>query len=122
MIPGTPEAARWVQAEPRRTIPPFEIERMVNAAFPGRRVLEVQALGDGFRNVNLKLWLDGAPDLVVLRVYEHDPSLCQKEVDLMRLVRGSVPVPGILYAEPGGSKAGRPLAFLRFVEGSACVS
>jgi aminoglycoside phosphotransferase (APT) family kinase protein len=117
MIPGTPEAARWVQAEPRRAIPPLLIERMVHAAFPQRRVLEVQALGDGQRNVNLKLRLDGAPELAVLRVYEHDPSLCQKEIDLMCLVGGSVPVPEVLYAEPGESEAGGPIAILRFVEG-----
>src|SRR6266540_5126495 len=100
MVDGAPEAARWVRPEPRRSFPAESTERMVRAAFPGGRVTAVEVLSGGMRNSNLKVQVDCVCEPVVLRIYEHDVSLCQKEVDLIRLVEGSVPVPEVLYAEP----------------------
>jgi len=40
---------------------------------PRCRVVEMQPLGDGLRNANFKLRLDGQPEPVVLRIYEHEP-------------------------------------------------
>jgi len=106
-----------MRAEPRRSLPAPVLERMVHAALPGRRVLSGEPLGDGKRNANFKLLLDPAPEPMVLRIYEHDPSLCQKEVDLMRLVRGSVPVPEVIYAEPSGRGDLPPFALTRWIQG-----
>lgn len=117
MIPGTPEEARWLRAEPRRTISAALVERIIRIALPGRSVVRVEALTDGLRNANFKLQLDSSPGLVVLRIYEHDRSLCQKELDILRLLRGSVPVPEVLYADPQGNECGSPFAVLEYVEG-----
>lgn len=117
MIPGTPDAARWIRPEPRRTLPVPLVQRMVHTAFPRWRVIAIQPLGDGWRNANFKLQLDSTPEFIVLRIYEHDASLCQKEIDLMRLVGPSVPVPEVLHAETRGLGDTRPFALLRYVEG-----
>ena len=117
VIPGAPEQARWMRAEPRRSLPAPLLERVVNAAFPRCSVLSSEPLGDGKRNANFKLQLDPAPGQVVLRIYEHDASLCQKEVDLMRLVRSTVPVPEVIYAEPHGWGDLPPFTFTRWIEG-----
>jgi hypothetical protein len=77
MFPSGPVEARWMRLEPRRALPPQVLERIVHAAFPHCRVLKMQPLGDGLRNANFKLHLDSTPELIVLRVYEHDASLCQ---------------------------------------------
>jgi aminoglycoside phosphotransferase (APT) family kinase protein len=106
-----------MRAEPRRGLPAPVLERIVHAAFPGCRVLSSEPLGDGKRNANLKLQLDPAPKPVVLRIYEHDPSLCRKEVDLMRLVGGSVPVPEVIHAEPHGWEDLPPFTLTRWVDG-----
>jgi aminoglycoside phosphotransferase (APT) family kinase protein len=116
-ISGAPEAARWVRPEPRRTLTATALERMVKAAIPDSAVLEVQPLTGGYRNSNFAVRLGSTPDRFVLRIYEHDPSLCQKEIDLMHLVGGSVPVPEIIHAEPLGVDELPPFAFVRFVEG-----
>ena len=68
-------------------------------AFPRGRIVRVQPLAGGLRNANFKVTLDATSGPIVLRVYEHDASLCQKEADLIRLVRGSVPVPEVILAE-----------------------
>ncbi|MGA3074668.1 MAG: aminoglycoside phosphotransferase family protein [Bryobacteraceae bacterium] len=117
MIPGAPHQARWMRAEPRRSLPAPVLERIARTAFPGCRVLSSEPLGDGKRNANFKLHLDPAPAPVVLRIYEHDPTLCQKEIDLMRLVSAAVPVPEVIYAEPHGWEDLPPFTFTRWIEG-----
>lgn len=116
MAPGAPREARWVRSEPRRVIPAEEAERMVRHAFPRGRIIRIQPLAGGLRNGNFKLTLDSATEPIVLRVYEHDASLCQKEADLIRLVGGSVPVPEVILAEPARDDH-RPFVLLRYVEG-----
>jgi aminoglycoside phosphotransferase (APT) family kinase protein len=117
MIPGAALEAHWSRLEPRRTLSAPVLERIVDTAFPGRRVIEMQPLAEGLRNANFKLRLDSAPESIVLRIYEHDALLCQKEIDLRRLVGGSVPVPEVLYAEPRGCPDLPPFILTRYVEG-----
>jgi aminoglycoside phosphotransferase (APT) family kinase protein len=90
---------------------------MVHRASPGSRVIELQPLGDGLRNANFKLRLEGQPEPVVLRIYEHDASICQKELDLLRVAGGLVPVPEAIYAEPRGWEDLPPFTLARYVEG-----
>lgn len=106
-----------MRAAPRGTLPTLLLARIVHAALPGCRVLGCEPLGDGFRNANFKLCLDPEAEPVVLRIYEHDPSLCQKELDLIRLVGGAIPVPEVIFAEPGGWEDLPPFAILRWVDG-----
>jgi hypothetical protein len=117
MVPGAPHEARWMRLEPRRTLPAPVVQRMVHMAFPRCRVVEMQPLAGGLRNTNLKLRLDGTPGQIVLRVYEHDASLCQKEVDLLRLVAAQVPTAEVLYASPSGFEDLPPFTLARYVEG-----
>jgi aminoglycoside phosphotransferase (APT) family kinase protein len=90
---------------------------MIHTAFPRHRVLEYQPLLNGLRNVNIRLTLESLAEPLLLRIYQHDPSLCQKEVDLMQLVRSTVPVPEVIHASPHGLEDLPPFAVLQFVEG-----
>jgi fructokinase len=117
MISGAPHEARWVRPEPRRTLPATTLDRIVHRAFAGKHVAEVQALTAGRRNANFRVRLGTGADWFVVRIYEHDPSLCQKEVDLIQLIGASVPVPDVLYAQPGGLEDLSPFVVMRYVEG-----
>jgi aminoglycoside phosphotransferase (APT) family kinase protein len=83
----------------------------------GPRVIACELLADGLRNANFKLRLDSLAESFVLRIYEHDATLCQKELDLMRLVSGSVPVPEVVAAEPNGWEGLPPFTLTRWVDG-----
>jgi hypothetical protein len=96
MITGVPAEARWIRAEPRRTLPSSLVGRIVRLAFPQCSVVNAQPLTDGLRNANFRLRLDSTPEFIVLRIYEHDASLCQKELDPARSARR-------LGAGPGGT-------------------
>jgi len=117
MSPGAHDAARWVRPGPRRVLPATLVERMAQTGIPGCRVVATEHLSNGFRNANFKIQLDCPPEFIVLRVYEHDASLCQKETDLMRLVRASVPVPEVLHSAPRVSDDLPPYVLLSYVEG-----
>jgi aminoglycoside phosphotransferase (APT) family kinase protein len=117
MVSGAPDEARWIRSEPRRALPAPLLERIVHTAFPHCSVVGIQPLTDGLRNTNFKLYLDSTREPIVLRIYEHDASLCQKEVDLMRLAGKSVPVPEVIHAQPRGFEDLPPFALLRYVEG-----
>lgn len=109
--------ARWMRPEPRRSLPAAVLERIVHTVFPGCRVAASEFLAGGLRNANFKLQLDRTPEPMVLRIYEHDASLCQKEIDLMDLLRGAVPVPEVIHAEPNGYEDLPPFRLTRWVEG-----
>lgn len=117
MIPGAPDESRWLRAKPRRSLPARVLEDIVGTAFPRCRLVEVQPFADGFRNANFRLRLDSIPEFIVLRIYEHDPSLCAKEVDLLNLIKHSVPVPAIIHAKPEGLNEIPPFVFMHYVEG-----
>ncbi len=117
MIHSAPDEARWLRAEPRRSVPPNVLRKIIETAFKGCNAVDVQPLTDGFRNANFRIRLDSTPEFVVLRMYEHDASLCRKEVDLLNFIRPSVPVPEILHAEAGGMDGVPPFVFLSYIEG-----
>jgi fructokinase len=93
------------------------LDRIVHKAFGQNRVVEVHALTAGRRNANFKVRLDTGADWFVVRLYEHDASLCQKEVDLIHLIGGSVPVADVIYAETGGWDDLSPFVVMRYVQG-----
>jgi aminoglycoside phosphotransferase (APT) family kinase protein len=117
MIPGAPVESRWLRSQPRRDWPAAVLDTMIHAAFPLGRILEAHPLEQGRRNANLKLALSNLANPVVIRIYEHDPSLCQKEIDLMRLLKDRVPVPELIHTEPQGHKGSPPFILMRYIEG-----
>ncbi len=117
MIAGAPCEARWHRPEPRLCLPLPVAERIARDAFPHCRVSKVRPFPDGYRNANFKLQLEDSPESFALRIYEHDPSLCQKEADLLCLLAGSVPVPEIIHVAPQGFEEIPPFVLMRSMEG-----
>jgi aminoglycoside phosphotransferase (APT) family kinase protein len=116
MTLGAPIRSRWVRAEPRRDVALRVLERIIRAEFPQGKIVGVQPM-EGLRNANFKIELDNRAEAVVVRIYEHDRSLCQKELDLFRLIGNLVPVPEVIHAEPEEMDDVPPFAILEFVEG-----
>ncbi len=116
MIAGAPHEARWVRAEPRRSVSPSDLDRIVRRACGAGRALEVQPLTEGLRNANFKVHLNVEPEWIVVRIYEHDPSLCQKEIDLFGLIGSSLPVPRVIHAEPEDLDGLPPFLVMEYVD------
>jgi len=92
------------------------VERAVRTVFPHARIAAAQPLAGGLRNTNFKVITD-SHDPIVLRFYKHDPALCQKEIDIIRRIRATVPVPEVLHAEPRGLDDLPPFTIARYIEG-----
>jgi fructokinase len=89
----------------------------VTTALPGCSLGTVQLLDGGLSNTNFKVSFDSGNEPIVLRVYDRDPAACRKEVDVLRLVHQTVPVPEVVHAEPEGIDGLAPFSLLRYVEG-----
>lgn len=116
-LAGTPPEARWNRSAPRQSLNPELAERMLRLAFPGCRIGSMTPLAGGYRNANFKVELASPHLAAVLRLYEHAPSLCQKETDLISLVAGKLPVPEVLFAAPVPTGDMPAFAIFKFVEG-----
>lgn len=94
-----------------------QVVSILGRALPKHPLESFELLTEGLRNLNYRLRVRGLEDTFVLRMYGRDPAACQKEIDLHRLVSGSVPVPEILYADPTGNHDIGPHAMLRWIDG-----
>ncbi|MBC7931014.1 MAG: phosphotransferase [Rubrivivax sp.] len=111
------DKAAWSRTKSSVGLAPEIVGRLVSTAFPQGRVVDVQVLQGGLSNSIFKVRLDSFDEPFVLRVYDRDPSACRKEVDLLRLVRRTVPVPEVIHAEPDGIGGVGPFVLMRYVEG-----
>jgi aminoglycoside phosphotransferase (APT) family kinase protein len=90
------------------------LRAIFSRALPGHTLSAAEPLAGGLSNTLYRLRAEDLSDSFVLRVYTRDPAACRKEIDLHRLVRGTVPVPEIVYADPDGAP---PHVVMRWVEG-----
>jgi aminoglycoside phosphotransferase (APT) family kinase protein len=94
-----------------------ELRPLLERVFPRTGVAGVEPLSGGLINTNLKITFTSDESPVVLRLYRRDPAVCLQEVETLRLVGGTVPVPEVLHVEPDGVEGSGPFSILRFVEG-----
>jgi aminoglycoside phosphotransferase (APT) family kinase protein len=96
---------------------PDAVAHLLDAIFGARRASGVQLLSEGLCNFNYRVALDSGAESVVLRIYGRDPRACQKEADLLRLLRETVPVPEVLHVQASGLDGVGPFILLRHIEG-----
>jgi len=102
---------------PGRVVPDDVLIEMLRPAFPRVQRASLEPLAGGARNSNFCLQIDCLSDPFLLRIFEHDPVLCQKEVDLLRRLRDEVPVPEVIYANAIGLEEVPPFCLLSFEKG-----
>jgi aminoglycoside phosphotransferase (APT) family kinase protein len=101
----------------------------LHRVLPGQRVIAATPLGGGYRNRNTLIAASGGHGYV-LRQYglaeaasASDPvaapgaRTCAVEAALAQRLRGVVPVPEVVAADPAGSAAGQPVLLSRHVPG-----
>jgi aminoglycoside phosphotransferase (APT) family kinase protein len=94
-----------------------DIACALRRALPSHALRSCSVMTGGLINPVYRVELEGFDDPLVLRFYARDTAACQKEVDLHRLVAGSVPVPEILYAETRELEGVAPHVLMRWVKG-----
>lgn len=106
---------------PAEPVPDPRIQAWLKGSLGGRQIVSARPLAGGYRNDNVLLVTDTA-DKYVLRSYrdadiQSARRACGVESALAARLRGIVPVPEVIAADPAGSAAGQPLLLSRFMPG-----
>jgi aminoglycoside phosphotransferase (APT) family kinase protein len=102
---------------PTRDLTPSidDVRRLVAPAFSNETINDFEELSGGLCNKNLKVNFTRR-DAVVLRIYQRRPVVAETEIDLLRQLRGSVPVPEVFYTG-SDEVSGNPYALIEYVNG-----
>jgi aminoglycoside phosphotransferase (APT) family kinase protein len=93
------------------------VRRIIANLFPKRQIAKVELLSGGLINTNLKVSFSSGEAAVVLRLHQKGPATCLKEIEVLRLIRQTVPVPEVFYVDPQGIDGSGAFSILQFVEG-----
>ena len=93
------------------------VRRLVSTALPHQQVSHAELLSGGRINTNLKLTFSTGEPPAILRLHTKGPAACQKETQVIELIKSTVPVPQILYVDSHGFEGSGPFSIIEFVEG-----
>ncbi len=108
----------WNRATEQLEFSPPELERLVKAAFPDKRVLDSAYTQGGLANTNIRVRLSDSEQPVLLRVFVRDPDQARKEYKIHELIAERVPAPRVLYFSPSNPVTGHPYLIREWTEGS----
>ena len=115
--PTLADKATWTVVSPPPDLSLERADALLEAWRDGHSVVEAQPLSGGIMNWNYCIRLSGSTERFVLRFYDRTPTSCAKEVRILEVVRGTVPVPTVLFAETGGALGYPPFCVLEFIDG-----
>lgn len=95
----------------------LDLQRLIAAAFPNRRIAANERLAGGLINTNLKIYFERDFDPIVLRIYRDGFAACKKEVAVHGLIHQEVPVAEIIYAHTEEDDDLPAFAVLEYVKG-----
>ncbi|WP_146030285.1 phosphotransferase family protein [Methylocella silvestris] len=100
------------------------IEAMARRLCPGAAVCRAQEIPGGLINANFRLDLAGDPnrDRLLLRYWRRGRADADKEIALLRFLKGRVPVPAVLATGAADSEFGLPYALLEWIDAESLHS
>jgi aminoglycoside phosphotransferase (APT) family kinase protein len=115
--PNPVDKATWKVVSPPPPLPLADADALLAAWRGTRHVVRAEALEGGIMNWNYGIRLSGSTERFILRFYDRAPASCAKEVRILTLVRGDLPVPAVLHAEASGIGGYPPFCVLEFIDG-----
>lgn len=115
--PTFADKATWKVVSPPPDLPLESANALLAPWRGGHSVVEAKALSGGIMNWNYRIRLAGTAERFVLRFHDRMPAACAKEMRVLELVRGDVPVPSVLFAETDGALGYPPFCVLEFIDG-----
>ncbi|HKE84413.1 MAG TPA: aminoglycoside phosphotransferase family protein [Vicinamibacterales bacterium] len=115
--PAALEKATWKVVSPPPPLAAAKIDALLATWRGTKHVVAVDPLDGGIMNWNYAVRLSGSAERCVLRFYDRAPASCAKEVRILALVHGDVPVPEVLYADVNGADGYPPFCVLEFIDG-----
>jgi aminoglycoside phosphotransferase (APT) family kinase protein len=111
------DKAAWKVVSPPPALALATADRLLAGWRGASRVVQVEPLDGGIMNWNYAIRLSESAERFVLRFYDRAPRSCAKEVAVLALVRGDLPVPAVLHACVDGASGYPPFCVLEFIDG-----
>ena len=108
----------WTRATPAVNLDAKAVSSLMDPAFPGASVTEVEPARGGLSNTNLRVGLSGHSEPVLLRLYQRDTTQARKEMAVIEMVASRVSVPRLLYFSDDNAVTGGPYAILKWIDGA----
>lgn len=104
----------WEKTDKQHQIPAGMAEKMVNLAYPNKKLSSYQIISGGCANLNIKIQLEGDRDPLILRIYLRDKDAAYREQNLGALLKQTVPIPISYYV---GDFENYRFAITKFIPG-----
>jgi Ser/Thr protein kinase RdoA (MazF antagonist) len=106
--------SNWEKSETNHQLPEGIVSKMVNLAYPDKKLESYELIAGGCANLNIKIQLEGNKDLLILRIYLRDKDAAHRERNIGNLLKDNIPVPEIYYI---GEVDNYCFAFIKFMPG-----
>lgn len=107
----------WTRVHPFVELSAADMSALLTPALGEQQVASLTRLSGGLANTNYKVELAGREHPVVVRIYTRDPDACDRDNALFHLVRATVPVPELLFADASRMRCQWPYAVMAWVDG-----
>ena len=104
----------WEKADEQHQLPLDLIEKMIELAYPNKKLISHQIISGGCANLNIKIQLKEDKQPLILRIYLRDKTCSYREQKLSMLLKQTVPVPLTFYI---GEYQGYCFAITEFMPG-----
>lgn len=85
--------ADWEKTSLTHPLPEGMVEKMVQLAYPDKKLISPELIAGGCANLNIKLFLEDEKTPFILRVYLRDKDAAYREQKLAILLKKTVPIP-----------------------------
>lgn len=114
---GGPTKDNWERTESSPSLDLEQINLIIKPAFPNKRVTASERIGTGLSNANYKIFLEGYSEPFVLRLYRGNNGIPDKEINIAKLVRRTIPIADFIFADTICKTYDKPWAILEWKQG-----
>lgn len=107
----------WERTESSPSLDLEQINRIIAPAFPHKRVTVYERIGTGLSNANYKIFLEGYSEPFALRLYKGNNGIPDKEINIAKLVRRTIPIADFIFADTNCKTYDTPWAILEWKQG-----
>ncbi len=91
--------ADWEKTSVTHHMPEGMVDKMVQLAYPDKKLISYELIAGGCVNLNIKILLQDEKHPLILRVYLRDKDAAYREQKLSKLLKQTVPIPLTHYID-----------------------
>ncbi|HEY9732531.1 MAG TPA: phosphotransferase [Drouetiella sp.] len=106
----------WSRAEQQLKLHDSELQKLLEPAFPGARILHSQLASGGLANTNIRVVMHDQKAPVMVRLWTRDGSQAEKEFRINSAIHDQVPTPDFFHFSSTNPVNGVPYAIMQWFD------